>query len=98
MSETQLLRSKNQIIEAEQKFFDLVWYDRHQTHIENAQQSNGGGDDVAFTLGKEAAKRIEAQYPEGSLGPYTDFEWGMLNGKLSALRWVLGAEWDELDT
>jgi hypothetical protein len=33
-----------------------------------------------------------------NLGPYTDFEWGMINGKLSALRWVTGSEWDFLDT
>ena len=44
-------------------------------------------------------KRVEETYTEpGELGPYTDFELGMLNGKLSALRWVLGSEWDFLDT
>ena len=44
-----------------------------------------------------AMKAAEERYPD-ELGPWTDFEWGMLSGKLSAVRWVLGDEWDMLDT
>ena len=45
-----------------------------------------------------AAKETEAELGREQIGPWDDFEWGMINGKLSALRWVLGAEWDMLDT
>ena len=43
-------------------------------------------------------RKVEARYGKENFGPYSDFEWGMINGKLSALRWVLGDEWDFLDT
>jgi hypothetical protein len=45
-----------------------------------------------------AADRAIARYGEDRLGPWDDFEWGMVNGKLSAVRWVLGDDWDMLDT
>ena len=45
-----------------------------------------------------AAKKTEDEVGLENLGPWTDFEWGMVNGKLSALRWILGDEWDMLDT
>jgi hypothetical protein len=45
-----------------------------------------------------AAMRTEEELGSDNIGPWDDFEWGMLNGKLSAIRWMLGDEWDMLDT
>jgi hypothetical protein len=44
------------------------------------------------------AKMRERYGGEENILPENDFEWGMLSGKLSALRWVLGDDWDMLDT
>lgn len=44
------------------------------------------------------ALNTEKRYGKRNLGPWDDFEWGMINGKLSAIRWMLGDEWDMLDT
>lgn len=51
-----------------------------------------------WEMALKAAARVEKQYGKENLGPWDDIEWGMINGKLSALRWVLGDEWDVLDT
>jgi len=47
-----------------------------------------------------AMRAAEKRYGKRKIRTYyhDDFGWGMLNGKLSALRWVLGDEWDMLDT
>jgi hypothetical protein len=80
-------RSAEEIRKAEEKLFDQIWYDR---------QTRSGLD--ATHIGQKAVTRIEQKYPASELGPWDDFEWGMINGKLSSLRWVLGHEWDMLDT
>jgi len=41
---------------------------------------------------------VRKRYGDDQVGPWDDFEWGMVHGKLSTLRWVLGDEWDFLDT
>lgn len=51
-----------------------------------------------WKIALESAHRTEEEVGIENLGPWSDFEWGMLNGKLSALRWIMGEEWDELYT
>jgi len=89
-----------EISAAEQELFDRVWY--HRSLQREYQMLNEGHEEEAerdFRIARAGRERVEARYTEpGQLGPYTDFELGMLNGKLSALRWVLGADWDFLDT
>lgn len=77
-------RSGQEILAAEQRLFDLIWYQRSLSGM--------------HPLGESGRQRVECTYSAEELGPYGDFEWGMLNGKLSALRWVLGDDWDFLDT
>ena len=107
-------RRLSEILEAENLLFRQVWYNRHwnlRTSIENgthkvvseAEYSRspykpGETLDTVWAAALAAAKRTEEEVGMDKLGPWDDFEWGMLNGKLSALRWVMGDEWDMLDT
>jgi len=93
-------RRLDEIQDAEQEFFDRIWYQRSLAHEWKCED---GGDQVELEsllrIAGPGRRRVEEKFDgAASLGPYDDFEWGMLNGKLSALRWVLGSEWDFLDT
>lgn len=91
-------RTLTEIMGMEQELYDKIWYNRHQNTVYKAKHGIDGLTKQHVELGKAAAKKKEEKYGKANLGPYDDFEWGMLNGKLSALRWVTGSEWDFLDT
>lgn len=106
---TEETRGLQEILSAMDELIDKVWYNRHLNlayHIEKGtiriipdSEEKYGHDVIQESIWKgarEAALKIEEKYED--FGPWNDFEWGMLNGKLSALRWVLGEEWDLLDT
>lgn len=107
-------RGIGEIGAAIEEMIEKIWYDRHQMRASMVasgktkiiprsdwapdKPSGGAIVDDIWAGALKAATETERRYGKKSLGPWTDFEWGMLNGKLSALRWVLGDEWDMLDT
>lgn len=103
------MRSIGSIGGAEQELVDKVWYNRHQIRkqkisdhtmwlVEEDTKLPNTTLKHIWEGALRAAAKTEETYGLENLGPYSDFEWGMLNGKLSALRWVMGEDWDALDT
>ena len=107
-------RRLTEIVEAIDELVTKVWYTRHQVRREKIEDGTTKiveketfpvKDHATRPIQRDiwegalqAAARVEKRFGLENLGPWDDFEWGMLNGKLSALRWVLGDEWDMLDT
>lgn len=93
------MRTTAEIIAAEQEFFDKVWYVRKLILEEKIER--GEHDPLSPALAEQAhaaMRAIEERYGPDNVGPWDDWEWGYVNGKLATLRWVLGSEWDFLDT
>jgi hypothetical protein len=66
-------------------------------HYRDSANSKLVVDDI-WAGALKSARRVKKKYGKNNLGPYSKFDWGMINGKLSALRWVFGEDWDELYT
>ncbi len=103
-------RRLREIIEVEHLLFQQVWSNRHRylrhqietgevklvtkDQLSTAPYRQDERLDTVWAMALAAAERTENKVGLENLGPWDDFEWG----KLSALRWVSGSEWDFLDT
>lgn len=107
------MRDADSISDAEWEARDKVWYYRCHSAMKE-ELKNGelklvkkwkpeysGQNFITEKSWKaciKAGKKVERKYGKKNLGPYSDFDWGMLNGRLETLRWVMGEDWDQLDT
>ncbi len=103
-----------EIVDAIDELCTKLWYNRHQVTRQKIERGKikivekevfPVKDHLRRPIQRDvwegalkSAARVEKKYGLENLGPWDHFEWGMLNGKLSVLRWVLGDEWDMLDT
>lgn len=105
-------RSFSEILEIEKELEQKIWYNRHKyrEHLIKTgkiklidrnefdiKTSQGNIVKDIWEGALESAKKVEDIYGKENLS-FDDFNWGMINGKLSALRWVIGDDWDNLDT
>jgi len=91
------IRSVRQILAAEDELFTRVWYGRSKSAKE--LRAAGTPEDIikgAVRRQRDAEKRFGKKSLVENIK--SDWEWGFVSGKLSAIRWVLGDEWDMLDT
>jgi len=90
------VRPESEIWKAENEMFTRVWYGRS-----DIPRYRADGTPKEIIKGALRAKReAEKRFGKKSLmdNMKTDWDWGFVSGKLSALRWVLGEDWDFLDT
>ncbi|OBY29391.1 hypothetical protein [Mycolicibacter kumamotonensis] len=91
------LRRVSDIITKENELFDRLWYGRKKPFGDPSWE--GVPDDIK--AGAERGKRrVEEQIPREVLDQdvASDWDWGFLGGSISAIRWVLGDEWGNLDS
>jgi hypothetical protein len=91
------LRSAKQILSAEAELGTRLWYGRKMP----AQFYRDTGTPKDIIKGMLRGKReAEKKYGKKSLmdDVQDDWSWGFLSGKVSAIRWVLGDDWDMLDS
>lgn len=96
-----LRRNDKDINAAEKEYWDKVWWNRHQMwiyRIKSGEEPLKDEQKSLLEVAQKAARKIEKQYGLKHF-KWGDYEYGLLTGRLSALAWVTGADWESsMDT
>jgi HNH endonuclease len=91
-------RTEAEIVETLGKLFEQIWYYRNWYGRFCAEGYREKTDPVIWEQAAAAAAEIERRHGAEELGPWNHYEWGILNGQMIALQWVLGGDWDYYDS
>lgn len=94
---TSTLRRVSEILAVEAELFDRLWYGR-KPRDEEVPHLDWPDDIKEGMLANK--HRVEEQYGVDELAKDVESEWawGYLSGRISAIRWVLDDEWGMLDS
>jgi hypothetical protein len=97
---TSTLRRVSEILVSESELTDKLWWGRKPDPRQPLPESWANTPPEIIEGYRKAHAQMIEQYGEEELMSHvqSQFAWGMLSGKVSALRWVLGDEWDVLDS
>jgi len=96
-----LRRNDNDILAEYNELWEKVWYTRKVIWYQKMESGEIPMADLSephLVKAAEKMREVEEKYGEENL-VWDDAEWGIIQGKLSALSWVMGSEWEgSMDT
>jgi pyrimidine deaminase RibD-like protein len=91
-----LRRNDKDILGEYSELQDRVWYVRKLIMFENfesGKEERRPESEPFIQSGLEKMRKMEEQYGAEDL-VYDDIEWGIIQGKMAALAWVMGSDWE----
>lgn len=91
-----LRRNDNHILEEYSELQDRVWYVRKLImfeKMESGEEERKPEHEPFIEAAIKKMKKMEEEFGTENL-VYDDVEWGIVQGKMAALAWVLGSDWD----
>jgi pyrimidine deaminase RibD-like protein len=91
-----LRRNDNHILAEYAELQDRVWYVRKLImfeKMEKGEEERKPEQEPFIEAAIKKMKKMEEEYGAENL-VYDDIEWGRMQGKMAALAWVMGSDWD----